>query len=209
MAKYNKEKLEQAIKNLDNSVFVQLWNDYCDENNFREEKIYPMDELTDIAGLPDNAAECIDFVYEHFDQDSFCTTDEYFNVFDSDYRSTDNPMDFISDDDFRTMVSCIMDDKFDPSFYIKPELYLEKHYRAFKDLAEFKKYMSRRSLGDEITFRPKDCPNDWVETIVTAFSYISGEYFVCLGKHNIKLSELFEHYEYLYNGEWCPFGVED
>ena len=82
-----KEELEE----LEDEKVVDLWNDYCENNNMDDEKIYHMDDLDDVLGRmwPSDLLDTIDF-------NRFNECDSYFG--DNGYgyiESFDTPYDVI------------------------------------------------------------------------------------------------------------------
>lgn len=64
-----KEELEE----LEDEKVVDLWNDYCKNNNMGDDRIYYMDEIDDVLGkmYPTDLLDTIDF-------NRFSTGDRYF-----------------------------------------------------------------------------------------------------------------------------------
>ena len=87
-----KEELEE----LEEQEVVDLWNDYCENNNrggegIRANKIYNMDEIDDVLGKmwPSDLLDTIDF-------NRFNDCDSYFGYNDYGYiESFDTPYDVI------------------------------------------------------------------------------------------------------------------
>ena len=82
-----KEELEE----LDDEELVEMWNDYCKNNNMDDERIYNMDELDDLLGemYPTDLFGKIDF-------NRFSEGDDYFTYNGYGYiESIDNPYESI------------------------------------------------------------------------------------------------------------------
>ena len=82
-----KEELEE----LEEQEVVDLWNDYCKNNNMGDDRIYHMDELDDVLGRmwPSDLLDTIDF-------NRFNDCDSYFGYNGYGYiESFDTPYDVI------------------------------------------------------------------------------------------------------------------
>ena len=82
-----KEELEE----LDDEEVVDLWNDYCENYNMFEDRIYHMNELDDLLGRmwPSDLLGTIDF-------NRFNEGDDYFIYNGYGYiESIDNPYEYI------------------------------------------------------------------------------------------------------------------
>lgn len=87
-----KEELKETIKNLTDWDVIDVWNEYCQENNYYEDEIFAMEELDYIASdmFPIE-------ILEHFgDMD---TNDDYFINGIYGGKSFTNPYDVICLDD--------------------------------------------------------------------------------------------------------------
>ena len=82
---------------------------------------------------------------------------------------------------------------------------MKKKLRPYKDVREFCKNTGCKSIGSNcITIRGKNAKRENV-LLYTGFSDDS----VHLGGYVVTLESLFYNYEFLYKGDWMPFGVED
>ena len=82
-----KEELEE----LEDEKVVDLWNDYCENNNMGDERIYHMDEIDDVLGRmwPSDLFDTLEF-------NRFNACDSYFGYNDYGYiESFDTPYDVI------------------------------------------------------------------------------------------------------------------
>lgn len=82
-----KEELEE----LEDEKVFDLWNDYCENNNEGDERIYHMDDLDDVLGRmwPSDLFDMIEF-------NRFNACDSYFGYNDYGYiESFDTPYDVI------------------------------------------------------------------------------------------------------------------
>jgi len=81
-----KEELEE----LDDEKVIDLWNDYCENNNMDDERIYRMDEIDDVLGkmYPTDLFNMIDF-------NRFSEGDSYFYNGYGYIESFDTPYDVI------------------------------------------------------------------------------------------------------------------
>ena len=82
-----KEELEE----LDDEELVEMWNEFCENNNMYDERIYRMDEIDDILGkmYPTDLLDMIDF-------SRFSECDSYFSHNGCGYiESFDTPYDVI------------------------------------------------------------------------------------------------------------------
>lgn len=82
-----KEELEE----LDDEKVVDLWNDYCKNNNMGDDRIYHMDDLDDVLGRmwPSDLLDTIDF-------NRFSEGDSYFGYNGYGYiESFNTPYDVI------------------------------------------------------------------------------------------------------------------
>ena len=54
---------EEELEELEDGKVVDLWNDYCENNNMDDERIYYMDEIDDVLGkmYPTDLLDTIDF----------------------------------------------------------------------------------------------------------------------------------------------------
>lgn len=54
---------EEELEELEDGKVVDLWNDYCENNNMDDERIYHMDEIDDVLGrmYPTDLLDTIDF----------------------------------------------------------------------------------------------------------------------------------------------------
>lgn len=87
-----KEELKETIKNLTDWEVIDVWNEYCQENNYYEDEIFAMEELDYIASdmFPIE-------ILKHFgDMD---TNDDYFINGICGGESFTNPYDVICLDD--------------------------------------------------------------------------------------------------------------
>jgi hypothetical protein len=88
----------------------------------------------------------------------------------------------------------------------------EKKWRAFKSIDEFKKETGLDLLSKVhyryITEKPKTITTIGFG-VITDFCTCSDEtYYITIGDTSFNLNELFD-YEYLVDGVWQPFGVEE
>lgn len=81
----------------------------------------------------------------------------------------------------------------------------EKKYRPFKDIGEFSFETCCEVLGDDvITIRNKNTQKEYVLLYI---GYSDEE--VHLGGYVFTFADLLKNYEFSYNDEWCPFGIEE
>lgn len=69
---------EEELEELEDEKVVDLWNDYCENNNMDDERIYYMDEIDDVLGkmYPTDLFDTIDF--NRFNKcDSYFGSDGY------------------------------------------------------------------------------------------------------------------------------------
>ena len=82
---------EEELEELEDAKVVDLWNDYCENNNMFDDTIYPMDELDEVVGklYPTD-------LFDKIDLNRFCEGDDYFiyNGYGS-IESIDNPYEYI------------------------------------------------------------------------------------------------------------------
>ena len=85
-----KEELEE----LEDEKVVDLWNDYCKNNNMGDDRIYHMDDLNDVLGRmwPSDLLDTIDF-------NRFSEGDSYFGYNGYGYiESFDTPYEVIDEE---------------------------------------------------------------------------------------------------------------
>ena len=91
--------------------------------------------------------------------------------------------------------------------FFLPEKFVkkEKKLRPYKDISEFCNATDCKRIGvDIITVRNK---NNKVESTLLFSGFCKN--VVHLGGYAILFGDLFRNYEFLYKGDWMPFGVED
>lgn len=80
-----------------------------------------------------------------------------------------------------------------------------KKYRPFKNIDEFCNETGCEVVGEDlITIRNKNTKKDYVLLFV---GYSDDE--VHLGGYVLTFADLLKNYEFSYNDEWCPFGIEE
>lgn len=100
MASMSQDELENEIRscidNMDASDLVWLWNEYCDNNNYSDDKIYMMSDFDELESnsTPLEIAKLIEgndfrtgdeyFAYTIYGAESFDSPEE-FKSFDADY----------------------------------------------------------------------------------------------------------------------------
>lgn len=85
------------------------------------------------------------------------------------------------------------------------EIEKEKKLRPYKNISEFCNETGCEEVGvDVITIRNKSSKQEYV-LLYVGYS----DDTVHLGGYLITLKALFENYEFLYEDEWLPFGVEE
>lgn len=100
---FNLDKIKDEINNLDESSKVSLWNDYCEANNYYDDRIEynDIDEL--LYGL--NPSEVLDIIDSNYSQyDKYCCWDGYgelcsFNDIDDSDFDIDGLADWIYDNE--------------------------------------------------------------------------------------------------------------
>lgn len=93
--------------------------------------------------------------------------------------------------------------------FFLPEKFVkkEKKLRPFKNISEFCNNTGCKIVGAHcIYIRIKDTKREEI-LLYTGFDF--GNDAVHLGGHVLTLETLFYNYEFLYKGDWMPFGVED
>ena len=91
--------------------------------------------------------------------------------------------------------------------FFLPEKFVkkEKKLRPYKNISEFCNSTGCERIGvDIITVRNK---NNKVESTLLYSGFCKN--VVHLGGYVILFGDLFRNYEFLYKGDWMPFGVED
>lgn len=87
---FNLEKIKDAITDLDNSDKVGLWNEYCESNNYYDDRIEynDIDEL--LCGLdPSEVINKID-LENYKESDRYCAVDGWDEYVSFDYVDDDN-----------------------------------------------------------------------------------------------------------------------
>lgn len=85
---------EEELEELEDGKVVDLWNDYCENNNMDDERIYHMDDLDDVLGrmYPTDLFDTIDF-------NRFNECDSYFGYNGYGYiESFNTPYDVIDEE---------------------------------------------------------------------------------------------------------------
>ena len=85
---------EEELEELEDGKVVDLWNDYCENNNMDDERIYCMDEIDDVLGrmYPTDLLDTIDF-------NRFSEGDSYFGYNGYGYiESFNTPYDVIDEE---------------------------------------------------------------------------------------------------------------
>lgn len=87
------EKLHEVLQDLGAHGFVSVWNEYCDANNYADDRLYSMSEFD-----------------EHFQNstpleiikalgDEFCVDEDWFAYTLYGINSSDDPFDLVCEDD--------------------------------------------------------------------------------------------------------------
>lgn len=85
---------EEELEELEDEKVVDLWNDYCENNNMDDERIYHMDDLDDVLGrmYPTDLFDTIEF-------NRFNECDSYFGYNGYGYiESFNTPYDVIDEE---------------------------------------------------------------------------------------------------------------
>lgn len=85
---------EEELEELEDGKVVDLWNDYCENNNMDDERIYHMDDLDDVLGrmYPTDLFDTIEF-------NRFNECDSYFGYNGYGYiESFNTPYDVIDEE---------------------------------------------------------------------------------------------------------------
>ena len=85
---------EEELEELEDEKVVDLWNDYCKNNNMGDDRIYHMDDLNDVLGRmwPSDLLDTIDF-------NRFSEGDSYFGYNGYGYiESFDTPYEVIDEE---------------------------------------------------------------------------------------------------------------
>ena len=84
----------EELEELEDEKVVDLWNDYCKNNNMGDDRIYHMDEIDDVLGRmwPSDLLDTIDF-------NRFSECDSYFGYNGYGYiESFNTPYDVIDEE---------------------------------------------------------------------------------------------------------------
>lgn len=95
-----REKLQEIIDNLDETVIIAMWNDICADSDI----IYYMDEL-DGFFHDKKHYNCATDIIDSLDSD-FSTSDYYFADGDWGIKSFDDIYDIVDDDE---LINCMLD----------------------------------------------------------------------------------------------------
>lgn len=85
---------EEELEELEDGKVVDLWNDYCENNNMDDDRIYHMDEIDDVLGrmYPTDLFDTIEF-------NRFNECDSYFGYNGYGYiESFNTPYDVIDEE---------------------------------------------------------------------------------------------------------------
>jgi hypothetical protein len=93
--------VEGAVDNLSECVLLNIWNDYCDYNNYYDDKVYYVDELDDLC----YNMKPTEIISRYGDLDGF----EYFK--DGVYVEGSN--DLLDLIDYGALIDCIIDNEKD------------------------------------------------------------------------------------------------
>lgn len=93
-----KDLIEDILNDLSNSDIVQLWNEYCDKNNYMENFIFPMDELEGYLEIAEKTAYDV-ITGNVIDWDCFCYQEDWFIESIWGLKSSDSPWDLVDFDD--------------------------------------------------------------------------------------------------------------
>lgn len=90
------DKVLDVLSDLSEDDLISVWNEYCDANNYVDDRIYYMSELDDVYGYGvfDNSpiTDIIDTIRDDFND--FDTSCDYFGVTMYGYESFDSPDSF-------------------------------------------------------------------------------------------------------------------
>lgn len=95
-----KEKIVEAIENMNTNEAVTLWNEYCNEANRMDDYLYRMEEFDEIMGN----AKPWEVARACYYSGKFCPADDWFwfngyaNLESSDYPTTDSKSPFYADE---------------------------------------------------------------------------------------------------------------
>ena len=95
--------------------------------------------------------------------------------------------------------------------FFLPEMFVkkEKKLRPYKNISEFCNNTGCKIIGSHcIHIRHKDTKKEEL-LLYTGVGYYNDLDTVHLGSYTKTLEGLFNNYEFLYKGNWMPFGVED
>ena len=81
-----RERIEEVISNLYDYEIIEMWNEYCDNNGYYDDKVFAMSEVDDVVfydkdlsletvqWLQDNDFDPTDdyFAYDGYDIETFC-----------------------------------------------------------------------------------------------------------------------------------------
>lgn len=95
--------------NMSDSDIVQLWDEYCDKNNYMEEFIFSMDELEGYLEIAEKTAYDV-ITGNVIDWDCFCYQEDWFIESIWGLKSSDSPWDLVDFDnpDFRAYFEDIL-----------------------------------------------------------------------------------------------------
>lgn len=90
--------IDDILNDLSNSDIVQLWNEYCDKNDYMEEFIFSMNELEDYLETFEKTAYDV-ITGNVIDPDCFCYQEDWFIESIWGLKSSDSPWDLVDFDD--------------------------------------------------------------------------------------------------------------
>ena len=81
-------QFKHKFESLSKDEQVKLYNDFCDKNDFKDKKMYPMSKFNEIFANV-KPSEIVEMAYHH--RAMINPNDDYFLVRDYGFRTSNNP----------------------------------------------------------------------------------------------------------------------
>lgn len=147
---YVESKVREAVDNLDEYDLIGLWNEYCDDNSYYDDRIYgnDIDEL--LYGLkPSEVLNAIDL-------DNYSENDDYMIESIYGYRS----FSYLSDDnspyDEDALVEYIMDNEEHFGYLNDDDISIEFNHNSFVDYEMDDDDIEQFLISNDISFNEDD-----------------------------------------------------
>ena len=100
--------VDNVLTDLRDDLVVNLWNSFCDKNDYPDEHIFSMSELEDYLMMTDKTAYEV-IVGDVVDFDCFSHREDYFIESPYGLRSSDSPWDLVDFDDYPDFIDYMGD----------------------------------------------------------------------------------------------------